>query len=355
MRGNFGEIISASIEWTKTVLFRPVRFKKWIFLYIIASIAFQMQGGCNFNTNLKPRNLGIKRPAQTEKAGVKNESFYAENSHDDPIKKKTTYMIAFFATLLAILIMGLFLVMEWLYSIFSFVFIESVAGNDASIKKPFLRNRPIGNSYFAWNVIYTLVFLGILAIVVKLGYDSLSVLGVFAKDASVSFGAMAAALLPNIITCVCLFLASWLISLFVSDYALVVMYKERLPILKAMEPSFSLLLSDVGAFIKYLFVKIGLVIAIAIISSVLFFAILLALFVPGAIIVIIAALIYKIIPGFIQPFYVVVMLLVGVPLIVAVLFLVNAVFVPFPVFLKTFNLKFIARLDEKYNLFRLTE
>ena len=51
MRGGFTEIISASVEWTKTVLFRPFSIKKWLLLYFIALLAFQLQGGFNLKMN----------------------------------------------------------------------------------------------------------------------------------------------------------------------------------------------------------------------------------------------------------------------------------------------------------------
>lgn len=357
MKGDFGEIISASIEWTKTVLFRPFKFKKWVMLYIIALLAFQLQGGCSINYSgsspapKQPKEANqVERPQEAVSGNVPQGPVESVKSNFKPPALLITIII-----LIGIVLTAIFVVLEWIYSIFSFIFIGAIANNDASIKRPFIMNRPIGNSYFVWNIVYLIIFFGILATLIALGYNSLFRLGVFEKGSTIAFGRIALAILPHILIGVFLLLISALITFFVSNYVLVVMYKERTGILKALTPSFSIFRSDPGASIKYLFVNMGLWLATIIIGSGISFLIFIGLIGPIVSSGFILYGFYKVMPHAIQPAYVVILLILGIPLMVAFALLVNLIFLPFAVFLKTFNLKFISRLDDRYNLFRLSQ
>lgn len=354
MKGNFVEIVSASIEWTKAILFRPFNFKKWIFLYIIALLAFQMQGGCNFKSNPKTKDKEIVETGTSEEKY--RPDIFAGDFKSRPFEKiddKYKNILIPLVILLSVPILLLFLLFQWIYSIFSFVFIESIVNNDASIKLPFKKNRSIGSSYFAWNILYLVVFLATSVLIVKLGYGSLSRLGVFVRGSQIAFGAVALAILPYIIIGGFFIFVSAILAFFITNYVLVVMYKDRLSILKAIPVAFSLVQKDVGAFIKYIFVKMAIWIITAFASSAVIFVIFMVLFIPGALIAALFYSIFKTIPVGAQAIYILVLSLLGIPLLIILSFLINAIFLPFPVFLKTFNLKFIARIDEKYNLFRL--
>jgi len=351
MKGSFGEILSSSLEWTKTMLFRPFKVKKWIFLYIIALLAFQMPGG-NSGSNINLPTPETEQSAEAQEVAKFLMPGDSKSGLPSDVKGALRFLTPLYI-FLGILGLILFLVFEWLRSIFSFIFIESIVNNDASIKAPFLRNRSIGNSYYGWNLAYLFVFFAIAALIAMLGFNSLRATGVFDNPNDVGIGAALLAILPHLLIFILLAIVSGLIFFFIWNYVLVVMYKDRLPILQALPIAFSLLRANQGASIKYLFIMIGLAILTAIINAIASFLIFLALIIPAGLIAAILYGIYKILPDLLKGFFAVLLVILGVPLLVIVALIVNAVFLPIPIFLKTFNLKFIARLDERYNLFKI--
>ena len=358
MKIGFSDIIGQSIGRTREILFRPFNFKKWIILYVIALLAFEMQGGCNLNipSGGKTPRSGVEEsktraPAKDAKFPALATGRSAERESAFPAEAKPV-LITVIVSILGIFLFLFVIFIMWIYSVFAFVFIESLANNDASIKKPFARNRPLGNSYFIWNVIVTAVFLCIFAVIGLAVLISLGAAGVFDKSGNTDFGTIFMILLPYVLTGIVVMSLAGLLSFFISNYVLVIMYKERLSIKKAVRLGWALLASDAGAFIKYILVKIALYIITGIMGMALGLAVFLGLLIPGAIIGGILWLIYSALPQAIQTGYIIALLVLGIPLLIALFFLLGAVFLPFSVFIKIFNLKFIARLNKRYDVFK---
>ena len=186
----FSDLLNASVTWTKTILFRPFKFKKWLMLFIIAALAVQLQGGCNSNIRLP--GAGKESTEQKdldsqgkEIAGEAESKVRAVTSQESPVQivknlygkyvenlgKTTVYLLI---ALLCLVLILLVLLAYWIYSIFSFIYIEAIVNNDASIIAPFKRNKHLGKSYFLWTIIYSLISYGSALLLIKLGYDSLS-------------------------------------------------------------------------------------------------------------------------------------------------------------------------------------
>ncbi len=160
----FQEIIEASIEWTATVLFRPFSPKKWLILVFVALMAGQLAGGgCNsfpsgrdHEDKTKPAQAAeiyqasISHPAS--QAINKKPTFSLEESFKSFLKKNknSTLFLAIFVIAIIAIIIGL-LVLTWLTARFSFIFLEDVIKNNASIKIPFRENKTIANSLFLFN------------------------------------------------------------------------------------------------------------------------------------------------------------------------------------------------------------
>ncbi|MBL7068578.1 MAG: hypothetical protein ISS34_01795 [Candidatus Omnitrophica bacterium] len=354
MKDGFGSIISGSIEWTKVLLFKPFSFKKWLALFIIALFAFELQGGCNFNFDLPAKKDAQEAKRVPQKPDDAFSFDKAGGVYDNAAQRYGRTKVALLTVFIGVLIVLLLLLLEWIYSNFSFLFIEAVAKNEASIRGPFVRNRPLGNSYFAWNIAYLIMVFGVYALLAKGGYDSLARLGVFKEGIEFSFGMAVKAILVYLTAGICFSIFSLLLSFFISNYVLIVMYKDRLSILNALPVSLGLVTSDIASFVKYIFVKLGLRIVTSIMGSVIALCLLITLFIPGILLAAIFVIIYKIIPVPAQPAYIIIMSIAGVPLIAALLVFMNMVFLPLSVFHRTFNLKFISRISDKYNLFKLT-
>jgi hypothetical protein len=331
MRGSFTDVISASIEWTKTLLFRPFDLKKWIALYIIAMLAFQVQGGCKMNTNMDNRQA--KQVAESVGIAPGEMLEEAKSSLEGTIGSKGGFplgLVVFFSVLLTLILV---LLVQWLYSVFTFVFIEAIVTNDASFKAPFARNKPLGNSFFAWNVTYGALFLGSLGLIIWHAVRNSSI-----------FGGLGNAML--------LFIAGSLVSFFVADLVVLVMYKDRSSIRGALPVAFALFRFHMLDFIKYAFVKLLLSIATAILSGALALAGIIIMLVPAGTVALMLGALYKVTPPGMKFLAAILAGCVGVPVAFALVFLFGAAFLPFPVFHKVFNMKFLAKVEERYNLFR---
>ena len=354
---NLGETFSVSVEWAKTMFFRPFSFKKWIVLFIITMLAFELQGGLSLRFNNTPHGPAKKDRATQTALSLPVGGAAATTAGAAPatfITKEVFNKYKPLLIVLGVLTVLLVLLMWWLRSVFLFVFIEAIANNDASIKGPFVRNVRLGNSYFGWTLLVTVLMLLVIAIPVKLGYDILAGFGVFSGTRTAPLGAIVVAVLPHILSIMALLVIGGLISFFLEDYISLVMYKNRISLPNAVSPAAGLVFSSFLTTVKYIFLKVGLAVAISIISTVASFLVLITFLSPMIIVGLALGFLYKIIPTPVRAIFFVILALAGLPVIAAIVFVANVIFTPLSVFYKTFNIKFIARLDEKYDLFKLT-
>lgn len=321
MQGTFIDIIKNSLEWTSAVLFRPFKFKKWIFLCIIALFAAEFSG-CSINFNLP--------------------------SHQKPLPvsiPKIPWLIpvVIFAVT-AGLIFAFFLI--WLYSRFSFIFLNSIATNDASIKIPFRENRKAGNSFFKWNIFFLFITVFLLLILASVFIAGIS----FLKDFS--------AILMVILWIFSLFALTAilvLVHIILHDLVLPVMFKDRINIIKAWKVSLRILEKEKFNFFKYLAVKLGLRIIAFIISGLFTMAVIFALVIQ---ILVLGGLLYSIslaLPEGIRWGYYILLIIIGIIFFISILLGINIILLPIPVFFRTYSLKFLARIDERYDLFKLKD
>lgn len=357
MRGNFPEIIAASWEWTRTVLFRPFQIKKWLILGFIALLAGQFTYGSNSRGNINLPRQDSGQPAIEKTAGA-DRAAPAEGDIPAPLEKFLTTLketnkavIIFIIAFLFFISTFLFLIFTWLYSRFSFIFLEAIVKNDASVKMPFRKNKSAGNSYFLWNVIIALIgsaFVGLLGLT---GYLSLSRIGIFNQGIKPGAGRIILAVLPVLLTFIVFVIISVLLNFVVRNFILPVMYKDKVGILKAWPPVLSIVKKHKGPVSLYLLIKIGLSIAAAFLAGLAGMVISIGLILPGGAMAGMVFLGYKITPDFLHPAYIGLLVVIGLPLLLAAGFCFNCLFLPLPVFFQTFNLKFLARIEERYDLF----
>jgi hypothetical protein len=338
MKGAFGEIVSASAEWTGTVLFRPFNFRKWVSLLFIALFAFQVQGGCNMNMNLGKDRGGAARftaeQLKTKFINIKRNAEYRLSGGAVPGKTVKILLVA-----IAALILSLILITQWFYSIFSFAFIDAIVNNEHGFRELFKRNRALGNSYFGWN----LIVLCALAVIVMALWSS-RYLSLLRSPSGIA---------PFAVITLTLLIVGGFLAILINDYALVVMFKRKLTIFKAIPVAANILSSHSWDFFRYIFVKAGLYILTAIMGGMITIAAAITMAIPLIAIAGVFALSFKALPAPARPFLIGIGAALGVPLATALLILAKLLILPFSVFLKTFNLKFIARLDEGYDLFSL--
>ena len=338
MTGSFSGIISASIQWTKTLLFKPFNAKKWISMLFIALFAFQIQGGCNLNLNLKDAGgrFNMSRQQLREQFNNIKANIEYRLSWGDPKQRQTTIILL---ALIAALIIALVLITQWFYAVFSFAYIDAIVSNEYKFGELFRRNKALGASYFLWNV-------GITSVLIIFGY-ALWTLG-YRTFYRFSSGVAALVFLGIFLAVVGGFFA-----ILINDYALIVMFKKKVSIIKALPIAANALSSDVIAFVKYIFLKFILSIVAGIIGGILSAVAALTLTMPIIIIVGVFALLFKMAPATLRLVLAGVSVAFSIPVLMVFIILVKSVLLPFSIFLKTFNIKFIARLNKEYDLFSL--
>ncbi|MBL7157263.1 MAG: hypothetical protein ISS92_03760 [Candidatus Omnitrophica bacterium] len=311
---NYKEIINLSWQRTLTVLFRPFRLKKWMFLGLIVIFAGQL-GGFNFNFNLKG-------------ADKINMQF---NAIPEVISQN--FALVFLILLAAIAILAIILLWIFIKSVFSFIFIESLRKDEASIRIPFHRNKALGASYYRFSVGF------FLAIVFLMG--ALAAGAFFTKI-----------FFPFILAAIIAFIFIVIISVFVEDFLLVIMYSENTGIKSAWQKFLPLLAQNAGSFFSYLLIKLLLGIAALIIGIALTILGVIALILIGGGIGLIGFLIYSIIPaGLVKLVALWILVVVAVPIISFLAFLARLIVLPIGVFFRLFSIFFLGSVSLEYDIF----
>jgi len=353
----FTEVINASIEWTTTVLFRPFRPKKWLVLGFVALLSgYLTAGGCH-SSSLNDSRLNKPRQAQaaivssaTPQQAAVDKTVSAKQQFQEKIQKvkKNRILLLFIILLLA----GIMAITMWLYSRFSFVFIEDIAKNDASIKAPFKKYKQAGNSLFVFYITMGVLSLAFLTVVVFACFLRLNSLGVFQEASAAGVKTIILACLPYALILFLSLIALSVIYLIVRDFVQIAMLKDQIKFTQAWTKTIKILGSNKAVFIKYIFVKIGLLICALFISGILNLAIAFGLLYEGLAITLVLGFFYKILPVYFRLSYVTVLVICAIPLFIFLWYCLMCIYLPFGVFFRTLSLKVMARLDGRYDLFR---
>ncbi|MFA5339235.1 MAG: hypothetical protein WC317_03685 [Candidatus Omnitrophota bacterium] len=337
---DFGAIIGGSAEWTKQVLFKPFNFKKWMVLAFIAIMAGAMSNGCNLNSGGNGSHYEQKQEQQESGPQAAAKAQSAEE----------TGMIIAAVAVVAVIVIAVALVLMWLCSRFSFVFLEDVIKNDASIRAPFGANADAGNSIFRFNLVFTAAFLAILGFLIYLVIAALVRSGLInvSDPTPKQVVEIILMLLPALIIGSIVFIITGIVALITVDLVIPIMYKERIRVLAAWGKAWALVKKNSGNFIVYILIKMGLGIAAGIAYLLAFIAGFIIVAIPIGLFVLALWLIQKTVPGIsILPYWI----FFGVvltPVCLFLLYCLMALNLPFAVFFRTYSLKFLEKLDPQY-------
>ncbi|MCP4652413.1 MAG: hypothetical protein GY858_03380 [Candidatus Omnitrophica bacterium] len=362
---DFSNIISASFNQTKAILFKPFALKKWIILAFVAWMAGVLSGG-----GLQIPDFGGLSEKINQKAGIEQEKEQkdanepadesaSENSYvvmngkemptcplpAMPIKAisswgKVAIGLFIFLFILFILLIILF---SWLQSRFSFVFLEDIVKNDASVKGPFAMYRNEGNSLFLFHLIY--------GVGVLLAFTIMLLPIIIAAATNSAAGIVGAAIFSGAITFLILLPAILLIYVFDQDFLVPIMAKDHLKVLDGWRKVIRLLKANKKNIVIYILLKIALAICAGIAFFLIFFAAVLALLLVGGIIGGILYGISQLLPVIARgPIFILAILLFVLALIFA-LFCAVLIGLPVAVFFRIFSLKVLGFLSPEHDYF----
>lgn len=222
----------------------------------------------------------------------------------------------------------------WLSARFNFIFLDLLVNRDVKIGESFRAHKMLGNSYFLWSLAFSLIVIGVLAV--------LALLFAFAAT-------MAKILLFLIVPVfVLLFLGLIVIGISIIDFVLPIMYQDKIKTMAACRKFLALKPSwrQLGL---YLLLKIGLGIAAGIISFIVAIIVVLGAVIAGFIIGIPGGLLAGAVP-FLKPLLIGAGILLLVTGILVLILLIGLVTLPIPIFFRSLALSYLYRLFPDYNL-----
>lgn len=346
---NFTDLINASLEWTAAVLFRPFRVKKWIILTLVAMLAGQL-GGNNFNFNNSYNTKQKEAQAITTQDNLPKPVVSSPEVSTPPASQDNTGgVLVFTIVFLLVVILPLLILMVWISSRFSFIFIDNVSKNDASIRNPFKTNKISGNSLFLFTLLFAFLFFGLMGLDIYLCFAKLKAIGALVKGSQVGILKIFLTCLPYLGFLFLIMLLAGLVHLFVHDFVILIMSRDKAKILSSFAKAATLVNKHKGVFIKYIFVKIGLVICAAIIHSIASLMATFGLFFP----VLISIGLFSLLYSASHLLFFILLIFIGIPLALIFIYFFMCLGLPFAVFFRTFSIKFMGRISPEYNLFQL--
>ncbi len=343
---SYGKLIGMSWGWAKEILFRPFILKKWIMLAVIIFLAGQMGGGINLNFNLNRADFEGFIGQINEKAPGVVMPQAPDLSIDPQILTQAIIVGAFIVIFIGIFI----LLWLWVNSNFSFVFIDSIVRNDASLRVPFHRNKAQGNSYFRWNIVFGLMSLLVFGGIILLPAMQLIRSGAFTA-APIDIRQILLVISRYVPVLLGAGMIFFLIAFFTRNFVLPVMYKKKIGILSAWKVFLGILRKNAGEMLKYILVRIALFILVIIIAIIVAIIGIIALLLVGALVGLIGWLIYAVTPAPAKGVVGTVLGIAAVPIFAFLGFLFIILFIPIPVFFRTFSIHVLGSIDESLDIF----
>lgn len=274
------EPVNLAIERMKRMLFRPFDFAKWVYLGFTAWLAGLTEGGGgNFRL---PSDLGDLNKTGVKKIGEEPfRDIFAE------LEKLDLILVLGVVAGVVFLILAFSLLLTWLSSRGSFMFLDNAVRDRAEVKQPWREYRIQGNSLFVWRYVFGLVsffvflFL-ILAVVLGFLQQAEMVPGFVSRAVKLPLISWAA-LVTLISLTGLLFLALLYIYLFLDDFVVPIMAGFGLQTNAAWGKFLELFRAHTGSFLLYGIFKAVLNIAVALM---LIFVIILTCCIAGCLMVI---------------------------------------------------------------------
>jgi hypothetical protein len=317
--------ITPAFHHTKQQLLQPFRVAQWAKLALVGFLAGEMtSGGCsspNFN-----------RPTHT---GGSHRFLSLGFPVIDPM---------LYAGLIAVLIVaGLVLFVLFLYvsSVMRFVLFDSVLAKRCEIAKSWSQRNRSGMRYFVWQLLFSIVSVGALAILIGIPVAFAFAAGWFmhARDHAI-------ALVLGGIVLFFVFLAWMLLAIIVQvltkDFVVPQMALEDLGPVQAWRRLLPMIKSEKGGYAAYLGMKLVMNLGAAMVLAIVSMIAILALLIPAGGIGVVAVLIGKT-AGLTWNLYTIsLVVVVGCILILVILYVISLISVPATVFFPAYSIYFFA-------------
>lgn len=327
------DAISPAIEQTRRILLEPFRWGVWLRYAVLGM--FVQQFGCNANFNSSSFNNLIKQTPQS--------SGFAAGPHLPEIFRNTAWTAGLIATLI---VLGVLLIAVHLYigSVSRFMLFDSVLRGSCRLRQGWARWQAQGLRYFGMQVAIAAMSFG--AAMVLIG---LPVLGIVlaAHKAHSDFGGGSVGIIILLVlfmvpVLILLLLVAWMVQVLAGDFAVPIMALEGAGAWAALGRAWRLALAEKGGMAFYLFMRLVLVIAAAIIFGIIGVVVSL-IFLAPVIGVAVAAVVGGGAAGLSwTPVTITLAVVVGLALLLPLLYLLSLVRTPGTVFFPAYAMHFLA-------------
>ncbi len=243
------EPLSGAWQRMKKALFQPFDLAKWFTVGFTAFLAHLLDGGSSGGGN---SNIGKRSKADLDDLfnfpGVAWEWL-----NDNPV-----WFTLIIMGLAFLFIVGI--ILTWLSSRGKFMFLDNVVHNKAEVKKPWYEYTREGNSLFLWRLVYGLIVMAV--VLASLVYVFVAARTIY--YANTSWSSQVGNLLGMILYFLLLFIITGYISLFLSDFVVPIMYRNRMSAMRAWSVFLSLFSRHIGHFLLYGIFMVMLIILVVI-------------------------------------------------------------------------------------------
>lgn len=362
--------------WNQMValLFRPIRWKVWLKLLLIAWLSGYLgQGGCNggnFNIPTQPDTkkhepaavppAREKTPGKTIKEKEVSKPYtYRDLRKDlrDAEEQAANYVVFILA---AVAFFALFIALfAWLAARFSFVFVDVLTSGQVAIIEPFKRHREVAWTYFLWIFIFGIVVIGIM--ISFFVFAGLSMLQLYAATPNLpienffseQFWKLFSILASYIIGLVVFFILMGIVGIWQADFVVAIMYQKRCNVLEAWQTYLRQVRAAPWDAVKYILWRWLIGIVVAVIYGIAMLAVMMVLFIVGLICFLIGAGVVALIPVLQWPLTAIgIMAIVVVTM--ALMFAMLLTMVPTAVWFRFFSLRYLQALNIGFHFFNDT-
>ena len=279
MRWNAFNLIEPAISNTKKLLF-PFNLKNWIKLTFVSLLSRFGSGGGGF------RGGGSNYSKSLSSNKARNITGNAISNTFDSVGYGILGILLFFLVLIGLLI-------GYVTSIFSFIYIDALVNKTYSIGKSWVKNRKIGRSFFGFRIVLGLVSLLVFASIFAIPIIHVFKIGFFNYIEKTSFLTIFLDFLPFVLIFLIWFILLWIFTTFVYDFSLIEMYKKQIGIKAAIKNTFRNIRKQKLESFVYLLANIVFSLIITLIALIAVILMFIILFLVGLIIFLLFSLISK--------------------------------------------------------------
>ncbi|MFH1621547.1 MAG: hypothetical protein ABIA97_00300 [Candidatus Omnitrophota bacterium] len=354
-------LITKSINRTKLILFKPFSMKKWLCLLLIAYLAGNLGGGSG---NFSGMNRKAKKAEAAEQEYLLDtyEGQEAEPEYLDgwevterrssrgnfcPLNAGVGPWLFLGVGILGIVVLIIVILFTWLSSRFKFIWLNSIMANDAYIAEPFKRFSKEGNSLFKFFVVLMFVGLGFFALIALWAYFNGVAAGIFEKNNDLTFMHFVNAFALPLIVLIVGIIVLALIHVLIDNFVVTIMGIDHCLFKPAWKKFTKILSNNKKDFVIYLLVLLGLGIATAVLSFLIAFICIIALFIVAAVLFGLPFLIFSVLLK-LKILFIIIAIILAMPFLAVVMLLLMSIGLPFAVFFKSFSLYFLSSLECGY-------